>query len=140
MPTNAELAKIVEELQAKLEEQEDEIALLKDSHPTEPVFTPTEFKDAPDGGGWIVRTPNQKFNGNTNGIRFVQGMAVVAKSTEGERKVRSFIGEFKYSAVPINAEEMSSFNQHIASNLANLIDGKDKTMEEKLVGVTPLIM
>lgn len=147
MTTNKELEKIVKDLAARNEELEQRFSAMEEEldemeefdEPLEADNSPDSFRDAPDYGGWIIRTPNRQFNGDTCGIRFIQGMAIISKDAEGaEINVKTLTAEYGYSAQPVSEDDMNSFNKHIANNLASLMDGKSSSMESKLAGVQPV--
>ena len=137
MPTNKQLEVELENMKARNEELDQRLIAMEESQQDKPIEInelPTAFRDAPDGGGWVVRTPNKLFNGNTCGIRFVQGMAVISKDTTGAQKiVRNMTGEYGYSSQPVSEDDLDSFSRFVANNLAALIDGRSDSMEGKLM-------
>jgi hypothetical protein len=162
MPTNAELAKMLKESQiqtldvmAKITEQleansQDAQALRDDMVAMKEQVSAIEeggsmrresgnfasgFRPAPDGGGWVIRSTNKLYNGNTCGVRFIQGMAVIPNASEqDEIKVKRILGDYKgYTAQPVGERDLDSFNRFIATNLAELMEGNaEAPMEEKL--------
>ena len=130
-----EMAKSNAELKDRLIAMEED----RDAEEEEYGDLPQSFRNAPDGGGWVVRTPNRQFNGDTCGIRFIQGMAIIAKDAEdAEVNVKTLMMEYGYTSQPVSEDDMNSFNKHIANNLAALMDGKSSSMESKLAGVQPV--
>lgn len=136
MPTNKELEAELKEVRGENEGIKQRLIAMEEAQnaPISIDEFPTMFRDAPEGGGWVVRSPNKLFNGNTCRIRFVQGMAVIAKdTTDAEKTVKTLTGEYGYSSQPITEDDMVSFNQFITNNLAALMDGKADGMEGKLM-------
>jgi len=142
MPTNKELEAQLAEMNERNELLAQRVLKMEEAKEQDKLVVselPTSFRDAPDGGGWVVRTPNKLFNGDTCGIRFVQGMAVITKDTpEGEKKVKRMMNEFGYSSQPVTSDDLNSFNRFITNNLAALMDGKSPDMEKKLAGMQPV--
>jgi hypothetical protein len=143
MPTNKELEAQLAEMLERNEELAQRVLKMEEAQPVRPTNDypdlPTSFRDAPQGGGWVVRTPNKAFSGDTCSIRFVQGMAVITKETDGaESKVRLLISEYGYSAQPVAEADLNSFNRYIAENLATLMGGKSPDTAPKYAGVTPV--
>jgi len=143
MPTNKELELQLAEMQDRNDELAQRVLKMEEAQPVNPSSEypdlPTSFRDAPEGGGWVVRTPNKAFSGDTCGIRFVQGMAVITKETDGaDGKVRLLISEYGYSAQPIAEADLNSFNRFIAENLAALMGARSPDTEPKYSGVTPV--
>ena len=143
MPTNKELEAQVLEMSERNEELAQRVLKMEEAQPVIPsreaLDLPTKFRDAPEGGGWVVRTPNKAFSGDTCGIRFVQGMAVITKETDGaENKVKLLISEYGYSAQPVAEADLNSFNRFIAENLAALMGGRSPDTEPKYAGITPM--
>ena len=145
MPTNKELELQLEEMKNRNEALDQRLIAMEERQSAidmpmgREVDLPTSFRDAPEGGGWVIRTPNGQFNGNTCSIRFVQGMAIIARDTQdAEKKVKTLMTEYGYSAQPVSKEDLNSFNQFIINNPAALMDGKSPDMEAKLAGLQPV--
>ena len=141
MPTNKELESMLVKMEKRNDELSARLLTMEEAQRPEEAYgdLPTSFRNCPDGGGWVVRTPNRQFNGNTCSIRFVQGMAVIAKDTEdAENKVRTLVNEYGYSAQPVGKNDLDSFNQYIINNLAELMEGKSPDMEAKFAGLQPV--
>ena len=142
MPTNKELELQLKEMNERNETLSQRLLAIEEAQAqprTEIGELPTSFRDAPDGGGWIIRTPNKSFNGDTCATRFVQGMAVITKDApDAENTVRTMMVEYGYSAQPVSEDDLNSFNRYITNNLAALMDGKSPEMEGKLAGLQPV--
>ena len=67
MPTNKELEVQLAEMKDRNEALDQRLLAMEErQQPTEAFGDlPTSFRDCPDGGGWVIRTPNGQFNGNT---------------------------------------------------------------------------
>lgn len=144
MTTNAELAKMLKEMQEQNTRLETRLEELEDRNVSSIMEKPAEvqagFRDAPQNGGWVVRTPNRDYSGTTCGLRFVQGMAVISTTASNSKKrVSTLIYDFGYSAQPVSEKDLDSFNRHIADNLAELLAGKDTQMERKLTSTPPVV-
>ena len=150
MPTNKELEKRVNEQDDRLDkilgtvesiaEKIQTIDMEAQAHAPMRGFGQGEgFRPAPSDGGWVIRTPNQQFNGDTAGVRFIQGMAVISADTENaENTIKTLINEFGYSTQPVSESDLRTFHKYISDNLRSIMDGKDRTMEEKLASVQPM--
>jgi hypothetical protein len=144
MPTNKELELQLTEMNERNEALSQRLLAIEEvqvqtQQRAEIADLPTSFRDAPDGGGWVIRTPNKSFNGDTCATRFVQGMAVITKDApDAERKVKAMMNEFGYSSQPVTEDDLNSFNRYITNNLAALMDGKSADMEGKLANLQPV--
>lgn len=142
MPTNKELELQLTEMNERNEALSQRLLAIEEAQAQPRIDVadlPNSFRDAPDGGGWVIRTPNKSFNGDTCATRFVQGMAVITKDApDAEKKIKTMMNEYGYSSQPVTSDDLNSFNRFITNNLAALMDGRSPDMEGKLAGMTPV--
>ena len=145
MPTNKELEEQLEEMKTRNEALDQRLLVMEERQSA--VETPmgigtdlpTIFRDAPEDGGWVIRTPNKEFNGDTCGIRFVQGMAIISKDVDGAKsKVEMLMSEYGYSAQPVSEADLNTFNRYINDNLASLMRNRSPDTEAKHPDVQPV--
>ena len=83
----------------------------------------------PDGGAWLVTTPNDEYAGKTCGIQFQGGIGIVdVERPNAEPIVHKLEHDFGYTVQPVGPDELNQVRKTQA-----MAEARAKSLVEKLM-------